>query len=77
LHFDVWSIHPLEVSIMASHATDLRRRRFLTAAIAWVGGVGMVATSLPFVKSMLPSAAAKAAGMAVEVKWVGMLLTVE
>jgi ubiquinol-cytochrome c reductase iron-sulfur subunit len=66
---------------MASHATDLRRRKFLTAATAWVGGVGMVAASIPFVKSMLPSEAAKAAGTPVEVDIgkvePGMLLTVE
>lgn len=65
---------------MASHTTDLRRRRFLIVATAGIGGVGLVVTSIPFVKSMLPSEAAKAAGTPVEVDISkvepGMLLTV-
>lgn len=52
---------------MDSHETDTRRRQFLTMATASVGGVGLVTASLPFVQSMSPSEAAKAAGAPVEV----------
>lgn len=51
---------------MAQHETDPNRRRLLAAA-AGIGGVGVVATSIPFIESMTPSEAAKAAGAPVEV----------
>lgn len=51
---------------MSSDGVDTSRRRFLTAAATVVGGVGAVYALVPFVKSMLPSARAKAAGAPVE-----------
>ncbi|MBF8179637.1 ubiquinol-cytochrome c reductase iron-sulfur subunit [Herminiimonas contaminans] len=66
---------------MDNRETDTRRRKFLTAATTGVGGVGLVAASIPFVQSMSPSEAAKAAGAPVEVDLgrvkPGTLLTVE
>lgn len=66
---------------MDNRETDMRRRKFLTVATAGAGGVGLIAVSIPFVESMSPSEAAKAAGSAVEVDLgpvgPGMLLTVE
>ena len=47
---------------MANEVVDHGRRRFLTATTAVVGGVGVVAAVVPFVKSWEPSARAKAAG---------------
>lgn len=47
--------------------TDLHRRRLL-AATAGVGGVGAVCAAVPFVESLAPSEAAKAAGAPVEVE---------
>ncbi len=65
---------------MDTHETDIHRRRFLTAATAGLGSAGLAATAIPFVESMSPSEAAKAAGAAVEVDvsqvGPGMLLTV-
>jgi ubiquinol-cytochrome c reductase iron-sulfur subunit len=49
-------------SLMANEVVDHGRRRFLTATTAVVGGVGVVAAVVPFVKSWEPSARAKAAG---------------
>lgn len=46
---------------------DKERRRFLTTAATVVGGLGMVATAVPFVTSMTPSAKTKAIGAPVEV----------
>ncbi|MBC6414594.1 MAG: ubiquinol-cytochrome c reductase iron-sulfur subunit [Chromatiales bacterium] len=46
---------------------DETRRRFLTSSASIVGGVGMVMTAVPFVKSMEPSARTQAAGAPVEV----------
>jgi len=46
-------------------ATDLQRRT-LIAATAGVGGIGALATAVPFVESFAPSEAAKAAGAPVE-----------
>ena len=43
------------------------RRRFLTAATAVVGGVGVVGVAVPFIGSWNPSARAKAAGAPVEI----------
>lgn len=66
---------------MDTREADLRRRQFLTMATASVGGVGLVTASLPFVHSMSPSEAAKAAGAPVEVNVSqvepGALLTAE
>jgi ubiquinol-cytochrome c reductase iron-sulfur subunit len=63
----------------ASH-TDPSRRRLLTTTVA-LGGVGVVATATPFVASMMPSEAAKAAGAPVELDLTrvapGKLVTVE
>lgn len=47
---------------MANEVVDHGRRRFLTAATAAVGGVGVVSVAVPFIKSWEPSARAKAAG---------------
>ena len=47
---------------MANEVVDHSRRRFLTAATAVVGGVGVVSVAVPFIKSWEPSARAKAAG---------------
>ncbi len=41
---------------------DLGRRRFLTASTAVVGAVGVVAAAIPFIESLSPSEAARAAG---------------
>ena len=45
---------------------DLQRRQVLRAATTGVGVIGVVATAVPFVESMQPSEAAKAAGAPVE-----------
>ena len=52
---------------MSTDGVDRSRRRMLIAAATVVGGVGTVATLVPFVKSMNPSARAQAAGAPVEV----------
>ncbi|HEY3179978.1 MAG TPA: ubiquinol-cytochrome c reductase iron-sulfur subunit [Casimicrobiaceae bacterium] len=46
---------------------DTDKRRFLVVATSVVGGIGVVATAVPFVMSMWPSERAKAAGAPVEV----------
>ncbi|MBI4005718.1 MAG: ubiquinol-cytochrome c reductase iron-sulfur subunit [Gammaproteobacteria bacterium] len=46
---------------------DRQRRRFLTTAATIVGGVGVAATSIPFISTMTPSAKTKAIGAPVEV----------
>lgn len=60
---------------------DMRRRKLLLAISTGVGAVGVVATAIPFIESMEPSEAAKAAGAPVEadVNRVdpGKLLTIE
>jgi ubiquinol-cytochrome c reductase iron-sulfur subunit len=60
---------------------EVRRRRILLAATAGLGGAGVVAILVPFVKSMGPSEAARAAGAPVEADLTkvgeGRLLTVE
>ena len=45
---------------------DKARRRSLTATTAVVGGAGVVAAVIPFIKTWEPSAAAKSAGAPVE-----------
>jgi ubiquinol-cytochrome c reductase iron-sulfur subunit len=53
---------------MGDEATvDKDKRRFLVGATSVVGGIGVVATAVPFVMSMWPSERAKAAGAPVEV----------
>ena len=47
---------------MANEGVDHGRRRFLTATTAVVGGAGVVAVAVPFIKSWQPSARAKNAG---------------
>jgi ubiquinol-cytochrome c reductase iron-sulfur subunit len=60
---------------------EVRRRRILLAATAGLGGAGVVATLVPFVKSMGPSEAARAAGAPVQVDIsrleAGRIMTVE
>jgi len=56
---------PMSSTESADVETD--RRRFLVTATSIVGGVGIVATAIPFVMSMWPSERAKAAGAPVEV----------
>ncbi|MDX2426883.1 MAG: ubiquinol-cytochrome c reductase iron-sulfur subunit [Cycloclasticus sp.] len=51
---------------MSEQVVDKRRRLFLTAAATAVTGVGAVYVAVPFLKSMNPSARAKAAGAPVE-----------
>ncbi|HYW05109.1 MAG TPA: ubiquinol-cytochrome c reductase iron-sulfur subunit [Gammaproteobacteria bacterium] len=46
---------------------DLRRRRFLLAATSVVGGVAVAGASIPFLASMAPSDATKAAGAPIDV----------
>ncbi len=64
-----------------SESTGFTRRHFLTVATAVTGGVGVVATAVPFVASFQPSARAQALGAPVEVDIskveVGALLKVE
>ena len=66
---------------MSNKEVDRSKRRFLIAATTAIGGVGAIAVAVPFVKSMLPSQRAKAAGAPVEVDISkiepGMLLTAE
>jgi ubiquinol-cytochrome c reductase iron-sulfur subunit len=54
-------------SLMANEVVDHGRRRFLTATTAVVGGAGIVAAVVPFIKSWEPSERAKAAGAPVTV----------
>lgn len=65
---------------MDASTPDASRRRLLIAT-GTVGGAGLVATAVPFVSSMAPSEAAKAAGAPVELDLgkvgPGKLLTVE
>jgi ubiquinol-cytochrome c reductase iron-sulfur subunit len=62
-------------------SSELARRKFLLATTAGVGGVGLVATAVPFVASMAPSERARAAAAPAEVDVTriapGTLATVE
>ena len=49
-----------------TESTGFTRRHFLTVATAVTGGVGVVATAVPFVSSFQPSARAQALGAPVE-----------
>jgi len=64
-----------------SNDVDAGRRRFLTATVSVVGGVGAVAAAVPFVAAWQPSERARALGAPVEVDVSkmepGQLLTVE
>ena len=51
---------------------DKKRRHFLTAAATVVGGAGALATAVPFVSALSPSAKTKAIGGPVEVDIGGM-----
>ena len=53
--------------LMSNVPVNNGRRRFLTAATAVVGGVGVVGAAVPFIGSWMPSARAKAAGAPVQV----------
>jgi len=46
---------------------DNKRRRFLTTAATVVGGAGVIATAVPFISAMSPSAKTRAIGAPVEV----------
>jgi ubiquinol-cytochrome c reductase iron-sulfur subunit len=52
---------------MSEDGIDYNRRRFLTTTASVVGGVGAVATTVPFISTMTPSAKARALGAPVEV----------
>ncbi|WP_049621751.1 ubiquinol-cytochrome c reductase iron-sulfur subunit [Frateuria defendens] len=52
---------------MVNEVVDHGRRRFLTVTTSVVGGVGVVAAAVPFIKSWEPSARARAAGAPVTV----------
>lgn len=52
---------------MAEGNIDKQRRRFLTAAATVVGGAGVIATAIPFVSTLAPSARTRAIGGPVEV----------
>jgi ubiquinol-cytochrome c reductase iron-sulfur subunit len=52
---------------MPADPAELARRKFLLATTAGVGGVGLVATAVPFIASMAPSERARAAGAPAEV----------
>jgi ubiquinol-cytochrome c reductase iron-sulfur subunit len=55
------------MSAIVLNQVDPKKRRFLIATTAVVGGAGAAAVAAPFVGSMLPSARAVAAGAAVPV----------
>ncbi|HKK16036.1 MAG TPA: ubiquinol-cytochrome c reductase iron-sulfur subunit [Gammaproteobacteria bacterium] len=52
---------------MQNGEVDMHRRRFLTTAATIVGGIGAVATTIPFISTMTPSAKTRAIGAPVEV----------
>jgi len=51
---------------MQDNGIDKKRRHFLTAAATVVGGAGILATAIPFVSTLSPSARTKAIGGPVE-----------
>lgn len=53
---------------MSVEGIDLNRRRFLTTTASVVGGAGAVATTIPFISTLSPSAKTKAIGAPVEVE---------
>ena len=50
-----------------NNGIDKKRRHFLTAAATVVGGAGVLATAVPFVSTLSPSAKTKAIGGPIEV----------
>ncbi|MFT5132340.1 MAG: ubiquinol-cytochrome c reductase iron-sulfur subunit [Gammaproteobacteria bacterium] len=52
---------------MSDDGINTGRRRFLTTSATVVGGVGVLATAVPFVSTFTPSAKAKAIGAPIEV----------
>lgn len=56
-----------ENNTQQEHVVNINRRRFLTAAATVVGGAGIMATAVPFVSTLSPSAKTKAIGGPVEV----------
>lgn len=52
---------------MQNEGPDKSRRRFLTTTATVVGGAGAVATAIPFISTMTPSAKARAIGAPIEV----------
>ena len=52
---------------MSDEGINTDRRRFLTTSATVVGGVGVLATAVPFVSTFTPSAKARAIGAPVEV----------
>jgi len=66
---------------MSDKGVDPHRRQLLTIITAGVGAIGAAFAAVPFVRSMMPSARAKAAGAPVEVDIAklesGQLLTIE
>ena len=53
---------------MSDDGINTDRRRFLTTSATVAGGVGVLATAVPFVSTFTPSAKAKAIGAPVEVE---------
>jgi ubiquinol-cytochrome c reductase iron-sulfur subunit len=53
---------------MSVDGIDVNRRRFLTTTASVVGGAGAVATTIPFISTLSPSAKTKAIGAPVEVE---------
>ncbi len=53
---------------MSADAIDTSRRRFLTTTATVVGGAGAVATTIPFISTLSPSAKTRAIGAPVEVE---------
>ena len=56
-----------EIMTMRVDGINVNRRRFLTTTATVVGGAGAVATSIPFISTLSPSAKTKAVGAPVEV----------
>jgi len=55
-----------------NNGIDKKRRHFLTAAATVVGGAGVLATAVPFVSTLSPSAKTKAIGGPIEVDISGL-----
>lgn len=55
------------MSDVQDSSVDKKRRRFLTVAATVVGGAGAIATTMPFVFTLLPSAKTKSVGGPIKV----------